>query len=53
MGTHIIVTSIDIPLVLVKDKSHIREASWGTLWGLQSRSQGEEWNTPIGHNERL
>jgi hypothetical protein len=42
LGTPITVTSIDIPLVLMKDKSNTREASWVTLGGLQGRSQGEE-----------
>jgi hypothetical protein len=34
LGTPIIVTSIDVPLVLVKDKSNTREASQVTLGGL-------------------
>jgi hypothetical protein len=42
LGTPITVTSIDIPLVLVMDKSNTREASRVTLGGLQGRSQGEE-----------
>jgi hypothetical protein len=38
-GTPITVTSIDIPLVLVKDKSNTREASRVTLGGLDGRSK--------------
>jgi hypothetical protein len=51
--TPIPLTSITIPLVLVKGNSYTREASWVTLGGLQRRSQGKEWITPIGHNERF
>jgi hypothetical protein len=53
LGTPITITSIDIPLVLVIDKSNTREASWVTLGGLQGISQGEEWYAPIGHNKRF
>jgi hypothetical protein len=35
LGTPITVTSIDVPLILVKDKSNTREASWVTLGGLR------------------
>jgi hypothetical protein len=35
LGTPITVTSIDVPLILVKDKSNTREASQVTLGGLQ------------------
>jgi hypothetical protein len=35
LGKTILVTSIDVPLILVKDKSNRREASWMTLGGLQ------------------
>ena len=35
LGIPITVTPIDIPLILVKDKSNTREASWVTLGGLQ------------------
>jgi hypothetical protein len=42
LGITIIVTSIDIPLVLVMDKSNTMEASRVTLGGLQEKIQGEE-----------
>jgi hypothetical protein len=51
LRTLITVTSIDIPLVLVMDKSTTREASRVTLGGLQGRSQREGRKTPIGDNE--
>jgi hypothetical protein len=41
LGTPITVTSIDIPLVLVKDKSNTREDSWVTLGGLQGEKKGD------------
>jgi hypothetical protein len=53
LGTPITVTSIDIPLVLVMDKSNTREASRVTLGGLQGERPREEGTTPIGHNERF
>jgi hypothetical protein len=39
LGTPINVTSIDVPLILVKDKSNTREASWVTLGGLRWEKQ--------------
>jgi hypothetical protein len=50
LGTTITVTSIDIPLVLVMDKSNIREASRVTLEGLQGKRPRVEVTTPIGHD---
>jgi hypothetical protein len=43
LGTTITVTSIDVPLILVKDKSNTREASRVTLGGLRwkVKSDGE------------
>jgi hypothetical protein len=46
LGTPITVTSIDIPLILVKDKSNTREASRVTLGGLQGEKQGAR-RTPL------
>jgi hypothetical protein len=46
LGTPITVTSIDIPLILVKDKSNTREASRVTLGGLQREKQGAR-RTPL------
>jgi hypothetical protein len=46
LGTPITVTSIDIPLILVKDKSNTREDSWVNLGGLQGGKKGAR-RTPI------
>ena len=50
LGTPITVTSIDIPLILVMDKSNTREASWVTLGGLQGERERAKGTTPIGHD---
>jgi hypothetical protein len=46
LGTPITVTSINVCLVLVKDKSNTREASRVTLRGLQGEKQGAR-RTPL------
>jgi hypothetical protein len=50
LGTPITVTSIDIPLLLVMEKSNTREVSRVTLGGLQGERPRVEGTTPIGHN---